>query len=263
MTASRARSLVAGVALLAAVLVLGMEFLVPPVVEHVAASALTPQFGEGADVQVHFRGPGLALLQGRVDEVELDVRRAVVGGIPVSELHGAFYDVRLEPLALWRQDRPAVRSVARSQATFRISQDDIARWMAERAAHLRAAGRDGWLANPSVTIGDGWIEVRGEAHYLGTTFPVEARGRIVPRAQEGAVSFAFDKLTVGGHGVPAALANAVFDLIGGGARLSFSLAGMPLQVTGVELAGGWATIRAAGGAWAPPEPALTSRRVSL
>ncbi|MBE3589554.1 MAG: DUF2993 domain-containing protein [Firmicutes bacterium] len=258
MTAPGARSRLAGAALFAACLALGVEFLVPPLAGSVAAAALAPSFGPGAEVRVDVRGSGFRLLEGRAEEVRVEARRAVVGGLPVSQLSGSLYGVRLDPLSPWRGGRPALRAVTRSRATFRISQGDIARWLAERGARARAAGQDGWFEAPSVTIGDGWIEVRGTAHYLGAALPVAARGRIVAEAQESALAFRFDELTVGGRAVPAALANAVFQLLGGGARVQFNLGSLPLQVTGVELSSGWATVTAAGGAWAAPSGATAA-----
>ena len=128
-----ARLRIAWAMFVAAALLVAGQLLLPGAMERRIEAGIVRSFGDVKFVRADVRAfPAFVLLGGRVDSINLDVRRATLGDLTVDAILLDGRNLRVDMPRLLGGGGVAVRSAETLNATFVIAEDDLNRYFWER-----------------------------------------------------------------------------------------------------------------------------------
>ena len=216
------RSVLAAVLLpVAAVLLVGPYTFLPSVLEYAVARDVQGRLGLEKRPEVHLESdPALEMLAGEFSDGRIVLKEAGLGGVQTERA-----TIDLDPF-----DVDVLESLGKGSIVARepLSGDlrvELPEAEVERLVKERADAEVG-----DVEISRGGMEVRAEAAFLGTSFPVAARGELGMSGES--LVFEPRELEAAGMPVPQEMADAVL----AGTRFDFPVKGLPYgsTISGVE-----------------------------
>ena len=166
-------------------------------------------------VKVDVRVSPWYVISGRLDQVNIEARRTVVGQLPVDQLSLRLRDVRLDASRLVFETALAISHVGDGEGVVILRQEDLERFLAD------AKG----VSRPVVRLGGGLVTIEGDVRLA--TFELHARlegGLAV--ASPTTVNLHVQALTVSGVEIPREIGAALIS----GFNPLITLEGFPLPV---------------------------------
>lgn len=209
------------------------QLALPGLMENRLDSLLREELhADAADVELYAL-PGLRLLTGWADTVDITVDRARLGDIQVDKLtlHGE--DVQADFSALDKRDGSAITAAKRLGLTGTITQQALQDMLEEKLEDVE---------NLSASMDKDKLTASGQVRLMGRTADIQLEGRVL--AKDGGLYFHMTKLDI---------RNAVFGqaVLGNffGDVLLFDLYNSPVraEIDAVEQHDGYVVIRAAAG----------------
>lgn len=162
---------VAGVAILGGALLaaaLAGDSFLPGLVSRMVASHLAGRTAAGnVAVRIQAR-PGWRLLYGEAAYLRLDLGEARFGRLPVNSFVVDAYDLKLDPLKLWRKGELVFRSHGPLRATLRLTESDLNQYLWSTADQERGF---------RLILGPGTATAEGSLVLLGQRVPLRLKGR--------------------------------------------------------------------------------------
>ena len=110
----------------AAALLAGSQLFLPPLVEKQIEAGIARSFGDVKFVRADVRAvPALMLLGGRLDAINLDVRRAALGDLTIDAILLDGRNLKVDTASLVTGRGVRIRSADALLATFVIAEDDL------------------------------------------------------------------------------------------------------------------------------------------
>jgi hypothetical protein len=198
-----------------AVVVIVLVALEPLVLASRLRAVIARGFGGSPTVSVRVQAPPWAVFTGALSAVTIEVRRGLVGQLPVDRLSLRLRDVTVDPASLFRGAPTALKRVGQGEGEAFLTQDDVAAFLTGVKGIQRATLR----------FEGGVVALEGDVQFASLDLRVRLEGRFVV-ASPTTVDLYVQTLTVSGVQIPKEISGALV------ANLNpiLSLSGLPIPV---------------------------------